>query len=109
VLGPIADQVATDIRRALRAAPDTRFDPQVVRDLLAALGGRQNIRELDASSTRVRVGLADPKAVDERTLRSLGLRGVARPAPGRIHLLIGPDAGAALPCAARFRPSAGTR
>jgi len=96
VLGPIADQVATDIRRALHEVPNASFSPQVARNLLAALGGRQNIRELDASSTRVRVGLVDPKAVDERTLRSLGLRGVARPAPGRIHLLIGPDAGAAL-------------
>ncbi len=96
VLGPIADQVATDIRRALHEAPNARFDPQVARSLVAALGGRQNIRELDASSTRVRIGLVDPKAVDERTLRSLGLRGVARPAPGRIHLLIGPDADAAL-------------
>jgi PTS system N-acetylglucosamine-specific IIC component len=126
VLGPIADQVATDIRRGLHGASgavtssrqygvpsaalpaalasagstvkaeSTHFDPRIARDVLAALGGRRNISELGASSTRVRVGVVDPNAVDESALRALGLRGIARPAPERLHLLIGPSAEAAL-------------
>jgi PTS system N-acetylglucosamine-specific IIC component len=77
-------------------AQATQFDSRIARDLLAALGGRHNIRELGASSTRVRVGVVDPNAVDEPALRALGLRGIARPAPERLHLLIGPAAEAAL-------------
>jgi PTS system N-acetylglucosamine-specific IIC component len=119
VLGPIADQVATDIRRGLHDAPaaelasaavspaaggpapaadaaGAQFDARIARDLLAALGGHPNISELGASSTRVRVGVVDPNAVDESALRALGLRGIARPAPQRLHLLIGPAAEAAL-------------
>jgi N-acetylglucosamine PTS system EIICBA or EIICB component len=96
VLGPIADQVATDIRSGLHASPaaaGTGFDS---RGVLAALGGRENIKELDASSTRVRVSVVNPGMVNESALRALGLRGVARPTPGRLHLLIGPGADAAL-------------
>jgi PTS system N-acetylglucosamine-specific IIC component len=77
-------------------APATRFDPSIARDLLAALGGRHNISELGASSTRVRVGVLDPNAVNEPALRALGLRGIARPAPERLHILIGPAAESAL-------------
>jgi hypothetical protein len=38
----------------------------------------------------------NPSAVNESALRALGLRGIARPAPDRVHLLIGPAADAAL-------------
>jgi hypothetical protein len=42
------------------------------------------------------VGVVDPAAIDESALRGLGLRGIARPARGRVHLRIGPAAEAAL-------------
>src|SRR6185436_12315930 len=74
----------------------SRFDARIARDLLAALGGTHNISELGASSTRVRVSVVDPNAVDEPALRALGLRGIARPAPKHVHLVIGPAAEAAL-------------
>jgi PTS system N-acetylglucosamine-specific IIC component len=123
VLGPIADQVATDIRRGLRDGEPTRtaaagatapsesasrpavaqpvahagaFDSSLARDLLAALGGRRNLSELGASSTRVRVRVIDPSAVDEPALRALAVRGIARPSPERVHILIGPAAESAL-------------
>ncbi|HVY79398.1 MAG TPA: N-acetylglucosamine-specific PTS transporter subunit IIBC [Steroidobacteraceae bacterium] len=123
VLGPIADQVATDIRRGLRRGESTRaaatgapersespdragaaeavanaapFDSGLARDLLSALGGRRNVSELGASSTRVRVRVIDPSAVDETALRALAVRGIARPSPERVHILIGPAAESAL-------------
>jgi PTS system N-acetylglucosamine-specific IIC component len=118
VLGPIADQVAGDIRKGLNApppspsrdtpapaapaatvaasSPTNPFDREIATRLLAALGGKRNITGLSANSTRVRIGVSDPRVVDESALRGLGLRGVAHPTPNSLHLVIGPEAEAAL-------------
>ena len=44
--------------------------------LVAAFGGAQNIRALDACITRLRVDLHDPKLADDAALKSLGAAGV---------------------------------
>jgi PTS system N-acetylglucosamine-specific IIC component len=109
VLGPIADQVAGDIRARL-AMPRTAADgasaagaptsvtpsretpastgpiPSVA-DLLTALGGRRNLLRFDAAAGRLMLKVADAGAVDEEALTALGVRGVARPAPGSVHVL----------------------
>jgi N-acetylglucosamine PTS system EIICBA or EIICB component len=95
VLGPIADQVADEIRTELHAAPG--LSRQLMASLLAALGGRENVREVEAvASSRLRVRVANAKAVDESAIRSLGLRGIARPAEDRVHVIVGPAANEAL-------------
>jgi PTS system N-acetylglucosamine-specific IIC component len=63
--------------------------------LLAALGGRTNIRAVESASTRLRINIVDPKAVDEGAISSLGLRGVARAAPNWVHVIVGPQAATA--------------
>jgi N-acetylglucosamine PTS system EIICBA or EIICB component len=105
VLGPIADQVAGEIRDAIRqgAAPQSAVREVAVRGgalqelaarrpdasaMLAALGGRRNVADVECHSGRVLVRIADPKMVDEPALRTLGIRGVARPAAGSLQLLI---------------------
>jgi len=119
VLGPIADQVAGELRAELRdkrpirsassvtagSRPSMPFPPSTDRRsgaatvdagfterLIAALGGRGNLHSVAAASTRVLISLKDPAVLDEATLRSLELRGVARPSADRLHLLIGPAA-----------------
>jgi N-acetylglucosamine PTS system EIICBA or EIICB component len=84
VLGPIADQVAGDIRAHLAGADDALPDPGRLRD---ALGGQANLLAIDAIRGRLLVALRDGERVDERALQGLGLRGVARPAHDRLHLL----------------------
>lgn len=113
VLGPVADQVAGEIRDTLRSAGNTalppaspvpaqspvdsgRIDDDLLPRLLTALGGRQNIAALDAVSTRILVTLHQARGVDLAALGSHGLRGVARPAPTSVHLIVGPDAAATL-------------
>lgn len=97
VLGPIADQVADEIRAHLRTAASAEITPEVLSALLSALGGRENVREIEAVATsRLRVTVANAAAVDDRALSALGLRGIARPAPDLIHVLIGPSAEQAL-------------
>jgi N-acetylglucosamine PTS system EIICBA or EIICB component len=103
VLGPIADQVAGEIRDAMRAgdmragdmragtaSAATRLDASPSQDasaMLAALGGRQNVADLEIVAGRLSLRIADLKAVDERALGTLGIRGVAH-AAGLTQLLI---------------------
>ena len=94
ILGPIADQVADEIRAQLRApAARNGISPELISGLLAALGGRENVREIEAvASSRLRVRVANALKIDESAIRSLGLRGIARPAADRVHVLVGPAA-----------------
>ena len=91
VLGPIADQVAGELRAFVRGG-DTSVDQAFAVCLLQALGGRANVVDVAAASTRLLVTLRDDSSLDESALRSLDLRGIARPAPLRLHLLVGPQA-----------------
>jgi phosphotransferase system IIB component len=43
----------------------------------------------EAAAGRVRVGVADSARVNREALQGLGLRGVALPAAGSVHLLTG--------------------
>jgi PTS system N-acetylglucosamine-specific IIC component len=113
VVGPVADQLASEIRTALKsggAAPPTQLasaatavtsevasvdalpaDARLLTRVLAALGGRGNIADLELRSSRLCVSVRDPAAVDEAALAS-SVRAVARPAPCSVHLVVGPGA-----------------
>jgi N-acetylglucosamine PTS system EIICBA or EIICB component len=91
VVGTNADQIAGEMKAALRAAAvaeGVSYAPA----LLAALGGRSNIRAVETASTRLRINIADGSAVDERAIGALGLRGVALAAPNWVHVIVGPGA-----------------
>jgi len=109
VLGPIADQVAGEMRGVLRRAPSAPRSglapPPVVRRpragappgvdtdrLLAALGGPSNIRNLTVASSRLCLTLNDLDAVDDGDLKASGVRAVARASATGLHLIIGPGA-----------------
>jgi N-acetylglucosamine PTS system EIICBA or EIICB component len=96
VVGTIADQLAGEIREAQRAAPAPPDMALTICNnlpdsstLLAALGGRANVLKAEAAAGRVRVGVADTARVNREALQGLGLRGVALPAAGSVHLLTG--------------------
>jgi phosphotransferase system IIB component len=57
--------------------------------VLAALGGRSNIAEVHLSSSRLCISVRDPAKVDESILLQ-ATRAVARLAPDKVHLGIGP-------------------
>jgi N-acetylglucosamine PTS system EIICBA or EIICB component len=120
VIGTLADQVAGEIRSALHGsassaavpgsaapalatpAPDTVAAPAVdAQKLLAALGGRANVRAVEAAASRLRVSVSDAALIDRDAIRGLGLRGMAIPVAGCVHLIVGPAASAA--CAALRR------
>lgn len=63
--------------------------------LLAALGGRTNVRAVETASSRLRINIADASIVDQPAIAALGLRGVALANPNWVHVIIGPEASAA--------------
>ena len=119
VVGAVADQIAGEIRSALhasagsaavpavtavapgtpaRAAPAAETPALAAPDagaLLAALGGRANVRAVEAAASRLRVSVGDAALVDRAAIRGLGLRGVATPVAGCVHVIVGPAAEAA--------------
>jgi N-acetylglucosamine PTS system EIICBA or EIICB component len=124
VVGPTADQLASEIREAMASMPSTsptapaaRAVPapqpcetraaaavpapakEVLQGLLAALGGRANVRSIEPASSRLRIGVTSTRAIDGAAIRKLGLRGVAIAASDSVHVIVGPAAeatGAAL-------------
>jgi PTS system N-acetylglucosamine-specific IIC component len=96
VLGPQADQIADEIRAAIRSGEGHHDDDApcaaAPEGLLAALGGRRNVRAVTANASRLRFTLAGADVVDEARLRDLGARGVVKLAPESLHLIIGPQA-----------------
>ena len=118
VIGTVADQLAGEIRAALHSTPPSgaavghadapartvpaAAAPAVMGEsppwnaraagLLSALGGRANVRTVDIAASRLRVSVAEVARVDRQAFRELGLRGVAIPAAGSVHLIVGPEA-----------------
>lgn len=107
VLGPIADQVAGEIRAAMGApapakpavagptltvALPTAADDERAEALVGALGGAANVEAVGACSSRLRLLVRDNAAVDEAALRALDSRGVVRVGERAVHVVLGPDA-----------------
>lgn len=108
VLGPVADQVASEIRASVTArslvaetqaasgSPGIATHTTHALDapaLLAALGGAGNIRKIETCSSRLRVSVAANDSVDEAVLTALGVRAVAK-LRDSIHVVVGPQAAA---------------
>jgi N-acetylglucosamine PTS system EIICBA or EIICB component len=114
VVGMTADQLAGEIRAALRSANGTPAAntvpaPPASRGsdaappgaqallpdagaLLAALGGPGNVRAVQQAASRLLVNVGDAARVDRNALGKLRLRGIALPVPDCVHVIVGPDA-----------------
>ena len=83
VLGPIADQVAGEIRASLQDRSGSRDDRW-----LTAIGGAANLEEVRLRATRLILSLADSKKLDRAALEKLGARAVTRSESGLVHVLL---------------------
>jgi PTS system N-acetylglucosamine-specific IIC component len=105
VLGPIADQVAGEIRAAMGAlAGGASVAKSVIKPaiapaedgraqaVIAALGGADNIEALSTCSSRLRLLVRDHGLIDETALTALGARGIVRLGERAVHVVLGPDA-----------------
>ncbi|WP_454086338.1 glucose PTS transporter subunit EIIB [Georgenia sp. Marseille-Q6866] len=59
--------------------------------ILAALGGDENIVDLEACITRIRVEVEDSSKVDEAALRAAGAFGVVQQGTA-VQVVVGPEA-----------------
>ncbi|BDO41201.1 MULTISPECIES: PTS glucose/sucrose transporter subunit IIB [unclassified Cellulomonas] len=60
-------------------------------NILAALGGADNLVELEPCITRLRVEVVDPSLVDEAALKANGSYGVVR-SGNAVQVVVGPEA-----------------
>ncbi|HEY9658960.1 MAG TPA: PTS transporter subunit EIIB, partial [Allocoleopsis sp.] len=71
-------------------------DPQATRkveDMIIALGGRRNIRNVDAAAlTRLRLEVNEDSAVNEAALQEAGVEGVMHLPDHKYHLVVGLNA-----------------
>ena len=59
--------------------------------ILAGLGGKDNVVEIEACITRLRTEVEDPSLVDEKALKAAGAHGVV--SSGRtVQVVVGPEA-----------------
>jgi glucose-like phosphotransferase system IIB component len=96
VLGPIADVVSMEIRDALALGGDVATKPaapivsnaiSLSSEIESALGGAANVLDASRHTGRLRVQLGDLALADDAALAKLGIRAIARPAPGQLHVL----------------------
>jgi PTS system N-acetylglucosamine-specific IIC component len=84
VVGPMADQLAGDIRALVAAGTGADL---AAADWLAALGGTENVARVEPAPGRVLVTVRDGGRVAPDRLIALGARAVARPSPTSVHVL----------------------
>jgi len=99
VLGPIADQVASEIRAALGEMSASSTGPDEAKQgtvsvnakaVALALGGASNIRKVSAHANRLLLELGDAAEADSAGLRAAGVRSIAH-LPGSLQLIFAPD------------------
>jgi len=59
---------------------------------ITALGGADNVRSVDACTTRLRLLVASQSIVNEQALRRLGARGLVRPSAEALQVVVGATA-----------------
>jgi N-acetylglucosamine PTS system EIICBA or EIICB component len=65
---------------------------QRARAFVAALGGAENLVAVDACTTRLRLSVVDSGKIDGPALTRLGSKGMVKPAPGSVQVVLGPEA-----------------
>jgi PTS system N-acetylglucosamine-specific IIC component len=93
VVGPIADQLAGDIRQAARApSASSRANQVDVSALASALGGAKNVESVDVHSTRLGVRVRESSAIDISAIKASGARAAVRVNESLWHVIVGPRA-----------------
>jgi glucose-like phosphotransferase system IIB component len=60
--------------------------------VIAAYGGAENIKNVDACITKLRVQVVEPNNVNKEQLVELGARGVIKPSPQSVYAVFGNEA-----------------
>lgn len=76
------------------AGPKAAADPSTERasDFIRALGGADNLTNVGACTTRLRLVVQNQDSVDEAALKALGAKGMIRPSATTLQVVLGPTA-----------------
>lgn len=76
------------------AAPEVSAEAKRERakNFIAALGGKENIQEIDACITRLRLILVDRNKINEAQLKALGSKGNIKLGDNALQVILGPEA-----------------
>ena len=67
-------------------------DDDLARAYVSALGGFDNLKNIDACITRLRLTIKDNALIDEKKIKALGASGVIRPSADTIQVVVGTKA-----------------
>lgn len=81
-----------EIEDTASASQDAGTQDDAVQGWIRGLGGASNLVAVDACTTRLRLSIADQKAVNEAALKALGARGFVRPSQQTLQVVVGPIA-----------------
>ena len=90
VVGPVADQLAGDIRAAMNSGGATKR--LNIEALTVALGGRSNIETVEVSSTRLSVKLRNAASASIDAVKAAGARTAVPVNDLTWHVIVGPQA-----------------
>jgi PTS system N-acetylglucosamine-specific IIC component len=86
---PTPGRAGAEVSGAAAPAPAPAGAGAEAAALLAALGGRDNLLDIDACTTRLRLRVASQDPIDEAALKALGAAGVLRPTADTVQVVIG--------------------
>ncbi|WP_087066587.1 N-acetylglucosamine-specific PTS transporter subunit IIBC [Intestinibacillus massiliensis] len=61
----------------------------IAKQILAGLGGKENVTSVDNCITRLRLEIKDYTAVDEKAIKAAGIAGVIRPSKSSVQVIVG--------------------
>jgi PTS system D-glucosamine-specific IIC component len=67
----------------------SKIENDEIDQIIKAYGTKDNIVNVDACFTRLRIEVKDSSKVDDNALKALGALGISRPAPRAIHAIFG--------------------
>ncbi|OBX04282.1 PTS glucose transporter subunit IIBC [Gallibacterium genomosp. 3] len=91
---PGRDDEKDDATVSTSAEPQMSAEAKKARaqGFVAALGGKANIKEIDACITRLRLILVDRSKIDENKLKALGSKGNIKLGDNALQVILGPEA-----------------
>ncbi len=109
IMGPLADPIATEMKSLdsnahLQAVYEAKVTGDVASkkvagkddmetlafNVLEALGGKENLTDIAACITRLRLGVVDKSLVDETRLKALGSKGIVHLGKQNMQVIMGP-------------------
>ncbi|KGQ70710.1 PTS glucose transporter subunit IIBC [Chelonobacter oris] len=89
---PGREDIAEDDIAPVTAAVTTGSKREKAQQFIAALGGKDNISNIDACITRLRLVLVDRSKINENQLKALGSKGNVKLGDNALQVILGPEA-----------------